>query len=217
MIEFKKVSKRYSNGHDALTNINLAITEGEFVFITGHSGAGKTTLLKLIMLMEQCSGGQITINGNILSRLSTRKIPFYRRQIGMIFQNPMLLPERTIFENVALPMVITGLPRHDVAKRVRAALAKVGLLNKAPLFPIDLSIGEQQRIGIARAVANKPSLIMADEPTGNLDPKLSLEIMQLFEEFNAVGVNIMIASHDISLISRMHHRIITLNKGKMVD
>lgn len=217
MIQFSQVSKRYKNGHSALQNINLHIGKGEMVFITGHSGAGKSTLLKLIMLIERVSSGQLLINGQNLTRFSRRQIPYLRRNIGMIFQNPMLLAEHTIFENVALPLIIAGHDPFDISKRVRASLDKVSLLDKAKLYPVELSTGEQQRVGIARAVVNKPPLVLADEPTGNLDPKLSKEIMDLFAEFSEVGVSVVIASHDISLIKKLRHRIVTLENGNILN
>lgn len=215
MIEFQGVSKRYSTGQEALLNVNFAIEEQEIVFLTGHSGAGKSTLMKLIMLMERPTAGQVLIGGRNLNRLSQSQIPFHRRQVGVVFQNHQLLFDRNVFENVALPLQICGYHRRDVARRVRAALDKVGLLNKENAMPISLSGGEQQRVGIARAVVNKPPLLLADEPTGNLDPELSAEIMELFRQFSEVGVTVMIASHDIDLIKQMHRRVLTLESGQL--
>ena len=186
------------------------------VFLTGHSGAGKSTLLKLIALIERATYGQIVINNKNFSRISRRQIPFVRREIGIIFQNHKLLYDRSVFDNVALPLVIAGHSHAEIKRRVRAALDKVGLLDKERCFPIMLSGGEQQRVGIARAVVSKPPLLLADEPTGNLDPQLSAEIMHLFEQFNQVGVTVVIASHDIDLISRMGYRILTLAQGRLV-
>ncbi|MES2822020.1 MAG: cell division ATP-binding protein FtsE [Pseudomonadota bacterium] len=216
MIGFNNVSKRYDNGFDALSRINFEVESGEMLFLTGHSGAGKTTLMKLIMLMERPSNGQIVIDGHDLGRMSKSQIPYYRRNIGVVFQNHQLLFDRTVFDNVALPLQIAGLPHLEIGRRVRAALDKVSLLEKERLNPIVLSGGEQQRVGIARAVVNKPLMLLADEPTGNLDPELSEEIMTLFRQFNDVGVTIMIASHDVELLKRMNKRIVGLVEGKLV-
>jgi len=217
MIEFKQVNKRYESGQDALKNLSFSIDRGEMAFLTGHSGAGKSTLLKLIMLMERPTSGQVIINQQDLKNCSSRKIPALRRDIGVVFQNHQLLFDRTVFENVALPLVIAGYSQRDIGRRVRAALDKVGLLHKEKQIPIALSGGEQQRVGIARAVVNKPTILLADEPTGNLDPELSSEIMQLFEQFNQVGVTILIASHDLSLIARLPHRMLTLRQGQLLN
>jgi cell division transport system ATP-binding protein len=216
VIGFNNVSKRYDNGYDALSRISFEVTPGEMLFLTGHSGAGKSTLMKLIMLMERPSNGQIIIDGQDLGRMSSGQIPYYRRNIGVVFQNHQLLFDRTVFDNVALPLQIAGLPHAEIGKRVRAALDKVSLLSKERLNPIVLSGGEQQRVGIARAVVNKPTMLLADEPTGNLDPELSEEIMTLFRQFNEVGVTIMIASHDVELLKRMNKRILGLVEGKLV-
>ena len=216
MIEFAEVSKRYPNGQEALRNVSFQLADGEMAFLTGHSGAGKSTLLKLICLMERATAGQVIINGKNLNRTSRRKIPAVRRDIGMIFQDHRLLFDRSIFDNVALPLMIAGYPHREIGRRVRAALDKVGLLSKEKHSPIMLSGGEQQRVGIARAVVNKPPLLLADEPTGNLDPELSAEIMRLFEQFNQVGVSLMIASHDLSLIAQMHYRTLVMKGGRLV-
>ena len=216
MISFDRVSKRFAQGHDALREVSVNIGKDELVFITGHSGAGKTTLLRMIMLMERPSRGQVTIDGQNLAAIGPRGIPRHRRNIGVVFQNHRLLMDRTVFDNVALPLIIAGYDQREVGRRVRAALDKVGLLNRERAMPVTLSGGEQQRVGIARAVVGKPKIILADEPTGNLDPALSAEIMQLFEEFNQVGVTVLIASHDLALISRLRHRIITLREGRLV-
>ena len=215
MIHFINACKRYESGFDALLNINLHITPGEMVFLTGHSGAGKSSLLKLIALMERPSRGQVLVNNQNLSKVSRRRIPFYRRNIGIIFQDHQLLFDRTVFDNVALPLIIAGYSRRDIGKRVRAALDKVGLLNKEKMYPITLSGGEQQRVGIARAVVNKPPLLLADEPTGNLDPELSSEIMTLFQDFSNVGVTVLVATHDLALISELNYRILTLKQGQL--
>ncbi len=216
MIRFDNVSKRYENGHEALKQLNLSVEKGEMCFLTGHSGAGKSTLLKLIMRMEKASQGQVFVNGQNLSRMGSGQVPYLRRNIGVVFQNHQLLFDRSVFDNVALPLMIEGADPADIGRRVRAALDKVGLLKKEKLNPIMLSGGEQQRVGIARAVVNKPPLLLADEPTGNLDPQLSAEIMHLFEQFNEVGVTVLIASHDLSLIARMGHRVLTLSDGQLV-
>ncbi len=216
MITFDRVSKRYPEGHEALSELSFNIAREELVFLTGHSGAGKSTLLKLIMLMERPSRGQVLINGQNLKGLRSSQIPLLRRQIGVVFQNHQLLFDRSVFDNVALPLLIAGYSRRDTGRRVRAALEKVGLLSREKAMPVTLSGGEQQRVGIARAVVNKPNILLADEPTGNLDPALSAEIMSLFEQFNQVGVTVLIASHDLALISRMRHRIITLREGRLI-
>ena len=217
MISFDRVSKRYDEGHDALREISIEIAQDELVFLTGHSGAGKSTLLRLIMLMARPSRGQVIVNGQNLAAVRPRNIPQHRRNIGVVFQNHQLLFDRTVFDNVALPLIIGGYDSREVGRRVRAALDKVGLLRRERAMPIALSGGEQQRVGIARAVVGKPKILLADEPTGNLDPTLSAEIMNLFEAFNQVGVTVLIASHDLVLISRLRHRIITLSQGCLVN
>ena len=216
MISFERVSKRYPQGATALKEVSFRVEDGELVFLTGHSGAGKSTLLKLIMLMERPSRGHIEVNGVSLEGLAARRIPRLRRDIGVVFQDHQLLFDRSIFENIALPLRIAGYPQRELKRRVRAALEMVGLLARERDLPITLSGGEQQRVGIARAVVNKPRLLLADEPTGNLDPTLSTEIMDLFQRFNRAGVTVLIASHDLPLISRMQHRIITLWDGRMI-
>ena len=217
MISFDRVSKRYDGGHDALREISIEIAQDELVFLTGHSGAGKSTLLRLIMLMDRPSRGQVVVNGQNLAGVRPRNIAQHRRNIGVVFQNHQLLFDRTVFDNVALPLIIAGYDTREVGRRVRAALDKVGLLNRERAMPIALSGGEQQRVGIARAVVGKPKILLADEPTGNLDPTLSAEIMNLFEAFNQVGVTVLIASHDLVLISRLRHRIITLSQGCLLS
>jgi len=216
MITFIQASKRYPGGHDALLNVSFELQQGEMAFLTGHSGAGKSTLLKLIALIERTSRGQVLINGENTAKVKRRRIPYFRRNIGIIFQDHQLLFDRTVYDNVALPLVIAGYPSSEIGRRVRAALDKVGLLNKEKSYPITLSGGEQQRVGIARAVVNKPALLLADEPTGNLDPDLSWEIMQTFEQFRQVGVTVLVASHDLDLINRMGHRILRLKNGQLV-
>ncbi len=216
MLKFDHVSKRYPDAGDALVDVSFHLAHGEMAFLTGHSGAGKSTLLKLIAMMELCSRGHILLEGQNLNRLSERQVPYLRRNMGLIFQDYKLLVDRTVFDNVALPLVVSGYSHLDIAKRVRAALDKVGLLGMERKYPLALSGGEQQRVGIARAVVNKPRLILADEPTGNLDPELSAEVMHLFEQFQQVGVSVLIASHDIDLITRMGYRVLKLDHGHLV-
>jgi cell division transport system ATP-binding protein len=215
MIRFTNVSKRYPGGFEALNQISFHMEKGAMAFLTGHSGAGKSTLLKLIALIEFCSRGQIFLDGENVSDIPRRRIPFIRRKIGFIFQDHHLLYDRTVYDNVALPLVIAGYRHQDIGRRVRAALDKLGLLSKERMFPITLSGGEQQRVGIARAVVNKPMLLLADEPTGNLDPDLSREIMQLFGLFNDVGVSVLIATHDVELIRSMDYPVLALEHGRL--
>jgi cell division transport system ATP-binding protein len=215
MIQFDNVNKRYPGGHEALSGVSFHIKPGEMVFLTGHSGAGKSSLLKLIALIERASRGNVIVDGQNLNRLKSRHIPALRRKIGVVFQDHNLLFDRTVYDNVALPLVIAGYHQGEVGRRVRAALDKVGLLGRERAMPITLSGGEQQRVGIARAVVNRPPILLADEPTGNLDPELSREIMELFEQFNQVGVSVLIATHDHDLISRIDHRLLTLKQGRL--
>ena len=217
MIKLLDVNKVYPRTGPALEDISLHVPKGEFVFLTGHSGAGKSTLLKLIVLTERCSRGSIRIGGQSLDKLQGRAIARYRRNLGVVFQDHRLLTDRTVFDNVALPLVIAGMRHQEIGRRVRAALDHVGLLNKERSLPLMLSSGEQQRVGIARAVVHKPALLLADEPTGNLDPELSLEIMKLFARFNQVGVTVMIASHDLSLIRNMEQRVLQLHGGRLLQ
>ena len=215
MIRFDEVSKRYDGGSEALSRVSFELADGEMSFLTGHSGAGKSTLMKLIILMERASQGQVIVNGTSLNRVSRRQIPALRRNVGVVFQNQQLLSGRTVYDNVALPLTIAGFSPKEVGRRVRAALSKVGLSDKEKKYPVALSGGEQQRVGIARAVVNKPPLLLADEPTGNLDPKLSQEIMDLFSQFNQVGVSVLIATHDLDLVQRMAKRELVLRQGKL--
>lgn len=216
MIEFQQVSKRYDDDHTALRQINFSLDRGEMAFLTGHSGAGKSTLLKLIMLMERPSAGHVIVGGQLLNKMPRRQVPYIRRHVGVVFQNHHLLFDRTVFDNVAMPLEVMGTPSRDIGRRVRAALDKVGLLTKERMNPMQLSGGEQQRVGIARAVVNKPPVLLADEPTGNLDPALSADIMQLFQQFSQVGVTVLIASHDIALINDMNRRTLVLDNGRLV-
>lgn len=217
MIKFVNVTKRYPETGDVLRNINFHLRRGEIAFLTGHSGAGKSTLLRLIAAMERCSRGQILLDGQELSHAKENQLPFIRRKMGFIYQDYKLLQDRTVFDNVALPLVIAGFGHHEITRRVRAALDKVSLTGKEKKYPLALSGGEQQRVGIARAVVNKPPIIIADEPTGNLDPELSAEIMFLFGQFQQVGVTVLIASHDISLITQLNHRVLKLDHGQLVS
>lgn len=215
MITLDRVGKRYSGGQQALANLSFSLERGEFAFITGHSGAGKSTLLKLILGIERPSGGRLIVNGADLGALTAKDLPAHRRQIGTVFQDHQLLNDRSVFDNVALPLEISGFDRRDSQRRVRAALDTVGLLSKEKLNPAALSGGEQQRVGIARAVVNTPKLILADEPTGNLDPALSAEIMEVFARFMSVGVTLLVASHDTALIESLGYRTLTLEQGKL--
>lgn len=217
MIHFDHVSKSYPGGHEAVKDVSLRIAKGEMAFLTGHSGAGKSTLLKLIARIEKATRGQVLVDGQNLSRMRSGRVPYLRRRIGIIFQDHHLLHDRTVFDNVALPLVVSGMPHREIGRRVRAALDKVGLLGKERLHPITLSGGEQQRVGIARAVVHKPALLIADEPTGNLDPELAREIMGLFTLFNTVGVTVLIATHALDLVREMGHRTITLDAGRLMN
>ncbi|HIL77797.1 MAG: cell division ATP-binding protein FtsE [Methyloprofundus sp.] len=216
MLTVDHVFKRYSDAGDALMDVSFHLEKGEMAFLTGHSGAGKSTLLKLIAAIERCSRGQLLVDGQNLNRLSDRQVPYLRRKLGLIFQDYKLLFDKTVFDNIALPLVVAGVGPYEVARRVRAALDKVGLLGKENKYPLALSGGEQQRIGIARAVVNKPALILADEPTGNLDPELSAEIMHLFEQFKQVGVTVLIATHDMGLVNQLNHRVLKLEHGRLL-
>lgn len=215
MIRFDQVSKRYEGGKEALSGVSFELADAEMAFLTGHSGAGKSTLMKLIIMMERPSQGQVFLQNQNLNRLARRYIPQMRRNVGVVFQNHQLLFDRTVFDNVALPLVVAGYQPREIGRRVRAALSKVGLSDKESRFPVALSGGEQQRVGIARAVVNKPPVLLADEPTGNLDPELSAEIMNLFQQFMQVGVTILIATHDLELVKKMGLRQLTLNHGRL--
>jgi len=215
VIRFEHVTKRYPQRGDALSNLSFELEVGEMAFLTGHSGAGKSTLLRLVGLIERPTRGQVMVNGRNLRHLPARKIPLHRREVGMIFQDHRLLADRTVFDNVALPLVAAGYRHKEIRRRVRAALDQVSLLGKERTFPITLSGGEQQRVGIARAVVARPPLILADEPTGNLDPELSREIMGLFERLHRVGITLLIASHDLALIASLPYRTLTLTGGSL--
>ncbi|MCG6896677.1 MAG: cell division ATP-binding protein FtsE [Thiocapsa sp.] len=217
MIRFEHVFKRYPERGEALSDLNFEIDAGEMTFLTGHSGAGKSTLLRLIGLLERPSRGQVIVNGRNLAALPRRKIPYHRREVGMIFQDHRLLPDRSVFDNVALPLVVAGLGHKEIGRRVRAALDQVGLLPRERATPVALSGGEQQRVGIARAVVGRPPVVLADEPTGNLDPDLSREIFGLFERFHQVGVTLLIATHDLGLVMSMPYRTLTLTEGRLAN
>lgn len=217
MIRLEDVSKRFPGGQEALSGLSISVEKGEMVFVTGHSGAGKSTMLRLIALIDRPTSGQVIVDGQNTRRVKRRRIPAYRRQIGMVFQDHKLLYDRPVSDNVALPLVIAGVGHREASRRVRASLDQVGLLHKEKQNPETLSAGERQRIGIARAIVTRPKLLIADEPTGNLDPDLSLEVMRIFRRFNEVGVTVLIASHDISLIDRMGCRRIELEDGRLVE
>lgn len=217
MIRFEHAFKRYPERGEALSDISFEMNPGEMAFLTGHSGAGKSTLLRLIGLLERPTRGQVIVNGRNLATLPQRQIPFHRRQVGMIFQDHRLLPDRSVFDNVALPLVVMGIGNKEIGRRVRAALDQVGLLKRERATPVALSGGEQQRVGIARAVVARPPVLLADEPTGNLDPDLSREIFGLFERFHYVGVTLLIATHDLNLVRSMRRRTFTLDEGRLVN
>ncbi|KAE9532869.1 cell division ATP-binding protein FtsE [Ursidibacter arcticus] len=216
MIRFHNVSKAYKGGgRPALQGISFHLQQGEMAYITGHSGAGKTTLLKLIMGIERANGGQVIFNGHDITRLAEHELPFLRRQIGMVHQNYSLLTDRSILDNVALPLIIMGVEQSIVEREARMALERVGLQNKANFLPLHLSGGEQQRVDIARAIVHRPQLLLADEPTGNLDDKLSFEIFRLFEEFNKAGTTVLIATHDTNIIAQRPKPCLVLEEGHL--
>lgn len=216
MIRFAQVSKRYESGHDALKNVSFFLDKQEMAFLIGRSGAGKSTLLKLITRVESATRGQLVVNEKNITRLTKRQVPYLRREIGVVFQDHKLLHDRTVFDNVALPLVVAGVGHRETSRRVRAALDKVDLLGKERLYPIMLSGGEQQRVGIARAVVNRPPILLADEPTGNLDPELSDEIMDIFHQFYQFGVTVLIATHEHRHIDRLNKRVLELEQGRLV-
>jgi cell division transport system ATP-binding protein len=216
VIVFDRVGKRYPNGREALAGVSFEVDRGELVFLTGRSGAGKSSVLKLIALLERPSRGAVLVNGQNLGAMPARRIPAYRRQVGVVFQDHRLLADRPVFDNVALPLMVAGVPFRDMDKRVRAALDQVGLLGKERLAPLELSVGEQQRVGIARAVVSKPPVLIADEPTGNLDPQLSREVMNVFRRFSDVGTTVVVATHDLALVRGSGQREIVLEDGQLV-
>jgi len=215
MILFERVTKRYPNGREGLRAASFSIDRGEMVFLTGRSGAGKSTVLKLIAMLERPTRGTVVVNGQNLAALRSRHLPAYRRTLGVVFQDHRLLDDRPVFDNVALPLVVAGASQTDMGNRVRAALDQVGLLGKERMLPVELSVGEQQRVGIARAVVAKPSVLIADEPTGNLDPALALEVMKVFKRFQDVGVTVIIATHDLHVVHEFGQRTIVLDDGQI--
>ena len=217
MIRFDRVSKRYPGGQQALSELSFDVPRGQMVFLTGHSGAGKSTLLRLLLMLETATRGQVMLDGRNLTQTPSRLAPAVRQGVGMIFQDHKLLTDKTVFDNVALPLMIAGLRYQDIGKKVRAALKKVGLEDRERAWPLALSGGEQQRVGVARAIVGMPPVLLADEPTGNLDPELSWELFGLFRELNARGVTILIASHDLDLVRRMRQRVLVLSDGRLVD
>lgn len=216
MIRFERVSKRYPNGREALRDVTLQIGAGEFVFLTGRSGAGKSSILKLIALLERATRGSVTVNGQDTGSLPARAIPAFRRRLGVVFQDHQLLMDRPVYDNVALPLIVSDTPFRDIDKRVRAALDQVGLLQYERALPLELSIGEQQRVGIARAVVARPTILIADEPTGNLDHALARDVMQLFKRFQEVGVTVLIATHDLTLVHEFGQREIHIADGQVI-
>lgn len=216
MISFSQVYKRYPNGYEALKNVSFTLEAGEMALINGHSGAGKTTLLRLIAAIERPTAGSIIVNGQNVSTLKDGAIPFLRRNLGLVFQDQKILFDRTVFQNVLLPLQISGFSSRAAAGRVRAALDKVGLLDRERARPITLSGGEQQRLCIARAIVNRPSILIADEPTSNLDADYARDIMDMFKSFNQVGVTVLIATHDVELLGGMHQRMFTLSHGELI-
>jgi cell division transport system ATP-binding protein len=217
MISFERVHKRYPNGREALTDVSFSLASGEMAFLTGHSGAGKSTILRLVALIDRPTRGQVTVNQANTNTVRRRRVPAFRRDVGVVFQDHKLLNDRPVLDNVGLPLVIAGMTRREIDKRVRAALDQVGLLGKERLLPQELSTGEQQRVGIARAVVSKPPVLIADEPTGNLDPDLAREVMRLFRRFNEVGVTILIATHDFHLVDEFGVRRIVLEGGRLTS
>jgi cell division transport system ATP-binding protein len=215
LIRFDRVFKRYPNGREALGGVSFEVAQGEMVFLTGRSGAGKSTVLKLIALLERPTRGTVTVHGANTGTLAARRIPAFRRQVGMVFQDHRLLVDRPVFDNVALPLVVTDTSLKEIDRRVRASLDQVGLLGKERLLPLELSVGEQQRVGIARAIVSRPPLLIADEPTGNLDPELASEVMSLFRRLNDVGVTIVVATHDLHLVRESGRRDIVLDHGRV--
>ncbi len=215
MIRFDRVHKRYPNGREALSDLSFEIADGEMAFLTGRSGAGKSSVLKLIALLERPTRGQLIVNGQSTSRLPLRRVALFRRQLGIVFQEHRLLMDRPVFDNVALPLIVADISFKEIDRRVRAALDQVGLLGKERVAPLELSVGEQQRVGIARAIVSKPPLLVADEPTGNLDATLAAEVMELFRRFNDVGVTVVIATHDRRLVQAAGRREIMLEDGRV--
>ena len=217
MLRFDNVSKQYRGGHVALSDVSFEVQRGEMLFVTGHSGAGKSTLLKLIHLGERPSRGAVLFGERNLLKVRGRRVPLHRRDVGVVFQDHRLLADRTVFENVALPLILRGMRRGEIAKRVRSILERLGLGARERALPTQLSAGEQQRVGIARALVGEPQLLVADEPTGNLDPALSAEIMTLFAALPERGTSVLIASHDLGLVRRLKKRVLVLDQGRLAD
>ena len=217
VLRFESVSKQYPGGHPALVDVSFQVEEGEMLFVTGHSGAGKSTLLKLIHLSERPSRGAVVFNDHNLLRVRGGKVALHRRQVGVVYQDHRLLTDRSVFDNVALPLILRGDRRADIGKRVREVLARMGLGHRERALPGELSAGEQQRVGIARAIVSEPRLLVADEPTGNLDPTLAAEIMSLFASMPERGTSVLVVSHDLPLLKRMRKRVLILDHGRLVD
>ncbi len=217
MISFARVHKRYPNGREALADVTFSLANGEMAFLTGHSGAGKSTILRLVALIDRPTRGLVVVNRANTTEVRRRAIPAFRRNVGVVFQDHKLLHDRPVLDNVALPLVISGMTRREIEKRVRAALDQVGLLGKEKSLPLELSTGEQQRVGIARAVVSKPPVLIADEPTGNLDPDLAREVMRLFRRFNEVGVTVLIATHDFHLVEEFGVRRMIIEAGRLAS
>ncbi|MEO7402961.1 MAG: ATP-binding cassette domain-containing protein [Burkholderiales bacterium] len=216
-VSFREVTKRFSDGSEALRGISLDIAAGELLVVTGPSGAGKSTLLRLIAAIDRASSGSVVVNGEDITRLGTRAIPYLRRNLGLVFQDQKLLFDRSVYDNVMLPLTVTGHPAREAAKRVRVALDKVGLLARERANPIQLSGGEQQRLAIARAVVNRPSLIVADEPTSNLDAAAAAEIGEIFRSFNDIGITVVIATHDPMIATQYAKRAVALTAGRLAS
>ena len=217
ILRFDNVSKRYAGGQEALSEVSFGVEPGEMIFVTGHSGAGKSTLLKLIQLAERPSRGAVLFDDRNLLKVRGRKIALHRREVGVVYQNHQLLTDRSVYENVALPLILRGMRRGEIGKRVRVMVERMGLGGREKALPTQLSAGEQQRVGIARALVGEPRLLVADEPTGNLDPTLSAEIMELFARLPERGTSVLVASHDLGLVKRMRKRVLVLDHGKLVD
>lgn len=217
ILRFDNVSKRYAGGQDALSEVSFEVQPGEMLFVTGHSGAGKSTLLKLIQLAERPSRGAVLFDDRNLLKVRGRKVAMHRRDVAVVYQNHLLLTDRSVYENVALPLILRGMRRGEIGKRVRSIVERMGLGGREKALPTQLSAGEQQRVGIARALVGEPRLLVADEPTGNLDPSLSAEIMELFASLPERGTSVLVASHDLGLVKRMKKRVLVLDHGKLAD
>ena len=218
MIDFEHVTKQYKHGEKpALEDINFHVDDGEFVFLLGHSGAGKSTLLKLILREERATSGQVLVDGKDLAKLRRHKIPYLRRQMGIIFQDFRLIPTMTVYENIAFAMHVTNIGRKQIKERVPYMLELVHLEDKANVYPEFLSGGEQQRVAVARALAHAPKLVIADEPTGNIDPELSLEMMELLERVSDMGITVLVVTHEHELVHRFHRRVVTLKGGQIIS